>query len=171
MSRDYGEARRRPQPRGRLAAACGRRRLRPRRGLRPGRRGRLIGVRRRLAGALRRAREEHLDLGERLANLLAGARLEQVDDGAHGLDSDPRLLEVALVGLADAARGEVEDARDALQEQVLDPHLAQLFSSRRCKLLLARGGSAVGSSCCGSAMFATRLLCAANEGIRTLLVS
>ncbi len=54
------------------------------------------------------------------------------------LDPDPALLEVALVLLRDPARGEVEDADDALEQQVLDAHLAQLLLEPLLQLLLAR---------------------------------
>ena len=85
---------------------------------------------------------EHLELRERVAHLLARALgSSRSTTAAHRLDPDPRLLEVALVLLGDPAGGEVEDADDALEQQVLDPDLAQLLLEPPLKLLLVGLGA------------------------------
>ena len=81
---------------------------------------------------------EHLELGDRLSKLGLCVRLHQVDQGAAGIDPDLGLLQIALVVLRDPARGQVEDADDALQDDVLDPDLADLLLELSPHLLLAR---------------------------------
>src|SRR4051794_396285 len=117
---------------GRTRGPQTRRRLRPPRLLRPLAAAGLG----RLAAAARLARIEHLDLAERLADLGAGTLVEQVDHGAHGLDPDAGLLQIALVGLADPPCREVQDARDALQEEILHADLPQLLLEPALQLLL-----------------------------------
>ena len=84
----------------------------------------------------------HLELGDAFLDLLGWLRVEQVDQRPDRLDPDPRLLEVLLVLLRDPPRGEVDQADDALEQDVLDPELAQLVLEPRPQLLLARLASA-----------------------------
>ena len=116
-------------------------------------RRRLAAARRRLATALRLGgtasrvpRVQHLDLREGASHLLRRLVVEQADDGAHRLDPHPGLLQVALVLLRDPAGGEVDHADHALEQQVLDPDLAQLLLDLLPKLLLARLWAALGRS-------------------------
>ena len=94
----------------------------------------LPGLRRALARLLR---VQHLDLGQRAANLLGRLAIQQADDRPNRLDPHPRLLEVALVLLGDPPGREVEHADDALQQQVLDADRAELLLDPRAELLLA----------------------------------
>ncbi len=79
---------------------------------------------------------QHLDLREGASHLLCRLVIEQVHDGPHRLDPHPALLQVTLVLLGDPAGGEVDHADHALEQQVLDPDLAQLLLELLPKLLL-----------------------------------
>ena len=82
-------------------------------------------------------RVQHLDLGQRAANLLGRLAIQQADNRPNRLDPHPRLLEVALVLLGDPPGSEVEHADNALQQQVLDADRAELLLDPRAELLLA----------------------------------
>src|SRR5947209_2914039 len=101
------------------------------------------GLLRRLA-CLRLLRVRHLQLRQRLAQLLLRLLGQQRHQRTRALDAEPRLLAVALAGLLRRApqpeppRGQVDQRDDRLREYVLDVDAAHLVLERRPQFLFAR---------------------------------
>src|SRR4051794_10463970 len=151
------------------------------RGLRLGRRGRLLGGRgwlgpalRGAAGGLRAAglRVHHLQLRERLADgpgLGAELLLDERQQRADALDRQAHLAEVALVlGAGDeagAAAAEVHERDQRLHDHVLDPQLldlllvggAQLFLGRRAAGVAPHGWSLLAHAAFASWTYVSRV--------------
>jgi hypothetical protein len=90
------------------------------------------------AGRARLLRIEHLDLRQGALHLFRRLWIQEADQGPHGLDADPPLLEIALVLLSDSPGRQVQDADHALEQQVLHSDLAQLLLEPLPHLLLRR---------------------------------